>query len=575
MAFVLPSFVAVLLGIGLWSGMYAGIPRYAGLRDLSRLAIVMVLASLCLLIASEVSRILTGLRPLPISVSLMALVFTFVGLGAARFAKRMALDLRAGSSGPDVERVLVVGAGDAGEHVTRDMLRTRSRFVPVGFLDDDPGKLGRRIHGLSVMGSTSDVAEAVAATKADHVLVAMPGASSRKVQEVLKRVALPGLGVKVLPSLGELMGEAVSSSDIRDVDISDLIARSLVTVDLTQIASTFDGMAVVITGAAGSIGSQLARQALKFSPSALILLDNDENDLYGTFLELKAMPGAEVIDLRMMVVDIRDARGVARVFGEIKPDLVFHAAAYKHVPVMELHPSEAVITNVTGTRNVATAASRFHAKRFVLVSTDKAVNPTSVMGATKRLSEMVMASVARESATVFSAVRFGNVVASRGSVVPTFQRQIREGGPVTVTHPEATRYFMTIEEAVALIWQAAALAEGGEIFALEMGEPVKIMDLALRMRSLLGNGDPDRIKIVVTGLRPGEKIHEDLFRQNETLDPLRPGILKAGASSYHDLDQSILALERLAAEHPDPTQVSAMLLAITSGNQLSPVAEKH
>lgn len=462
--------------------------------------------------------------------------------------------------------MLIVGAGDAGEHVARDMLRSGSRFVPVGFLDDDPDKIGRRIHGLPVIGSTSEAPYAVSTTEADHVLVALPSAPSRVLQEVLKRVALPGLGVKVLPSLGELMGAPATLADIRDVDIADLIARSQVKVDMDQIAGIVDGRSVLITGAAGSIGSQLARQALRFRPSALVLLDNDETDLYEVARTLEPAAASRAVALELVIADIRDAKRISQVFEEHRPQLVFHAAAYKHVPVMEGSPSEAVITNVTGTRNVAQAAAAAGTERFVLVSTDKAVNPSSVMGATKYLAEIITGQVGSHSKTAFSSVRFGNVLASRGSVVPTFHRQIQQGGPITVTSEEATRYFMTIEEAVSLIWQAGALATGGETFVLEMGEPVRILDLAKRMRELLANGRVDQIDIVVTGLRPGERLHEDLLGADETFNRVRPGILKASQATFDPgdaaLDTALLRLEKLAAGHCGSQEVREALFSL-------------
>lgn len=560
----LPLLAATLLLIGFSRGLYAGIAQYTGLRDLSRLAGVVGITFVLLLIGTESYFIKTGVRPMPRSVTFTGMLLTFLGMGGVRIAGRLRASLRSGKAGSSVERVLIVGAGDAGEHVARDMLRTGSRFVPVGFLDDDKTKIGRRIHGLQVLGATDKVADAVALTRADHVLVAIPSAPSRVIQDVLKRVSLPGLGVKVLPSLGELMGSQVTSADIRDVDISDLIARSQVTVDAAQIGLMLNGKTVLITGAAGSIGSQLARQALNFTPERLALLDNDENDLYEVVKSLSARAASRGVALEMVVADIRDALRIDQVLATHRPDLVLHAAAYKHVPVMESHPDEAVITNVTGTRNLVDAAGRSGCERFVLVSSDKAVNPSSVMGATKRLAEMVMAQ-AHQGPMICTSVRFGNVLASRGSVVPIFQRQIREGGPITVTHEDATRYFMTIEEAVSLIWQAAALASGGEIFLLEMGEPVKIMDLAKRMRSLLANGQADRVDIVVTGLRPGERLHENLWMEDESSSRVRPGILKSnrqGDLATAVSEAAIKELEGLARQHPVPGVMSKALFAI-------------
>jgi FlaA1/EpsC-like NDP-sugar epimerase len=566
MLIMAPSLSILLLLVGWARGLYGGIPRYASLRDLSRLSGVVGITAVCLLGVSEVYFKLYLLRPLPLSVTVMGSLLMFFGLGAVRIARRLAVNLRQRKAGsPDAKRVLIVGAGDAGEHVARDMLRSGSGFIPAGFLDDDPAKIGKKIHGLTVHGPADKVAEAVAATAADHLLVAMPSAPSDVIQRLLKRLEIPGLKVKILPSLGELMGAAPTAADIRDVDISDLIARSQVTVDPKQIAEMVAGRVVLITGAAGSIGSQLARQSLAFGPGKLILLDNNETDLYEMFLELEHSAQASGVCLEMVIADIRDRQRIDTVFEQHRPALVFHAAAYKHVPVMELHPEEAVITNVTGTRHVAEAASLHNAERFILVSTDKAVNPTTTMGAAKRLAEIVIGATASQSDTVFASVRFGNVLASRGSVVQIFQRQIKAGGPITVTHPEATRYFMTIEEAVSLICQAGALAKGGETFVLEMGEPVRILDLAERMRALLADSGAEKIEIIETGLRPGEKLHEDLWMEDETYVAVRPGILQT-AGSGQPCDETVLSaireLEEMAAKRLHPSTINEALFAI-------------
>jgi FlaA1/EpsC-like NDP-sugar epimerase len=369
------------------------------------------------------------------------------------------------------------------------------------------------------------------------------------------------------------MSGTPTEAHIRDVDISDLIARKPAKIDISQIGGIINGCSVLVTGAAGSIGSELARKALYFKPVKLIVLDNSETELFFLAQRLAPLAASRGTQLETVLADIRDRKSVDRVFASHRPNLVLHAAAYKHVPVMELHPEEAVITNVTGTRNVAEAASAFAVDRFVLVSTDKAVNPTSVMGATKRVAEMLMATIGEGSGTAFMTVRFGNVLASRGSVVPIFLQQIREGGPITVTHPDVTRYFMTLEEAVALIFQAAALGRGGETFVLEMGDPVRIIDLADRMRRLLGNGQADKIEIVLTGLRPGEKLHEDLFNLDDQLTAVHPGILQLAVSAEdnpsHGLDTAISIVERKAAGRAEPERLAEQLLHLaTHGKSL-------
>ncbi len=570
-----PLIAAFVVAMGLARGLYVSVPLYTGLRDLLRLAGVVAITTLVVLWIGEGFRLVTGLRPIPLSVSIMQSIIMFVCLGALKIAPRASSSLKADyRENPGAPRVLIVGAGDAGELVARDLLRNRSaKFVPVGFLDDDPAKIGRRIHGLTVFGPIGNMAEAVTTTGATSVLIAMPSAASGLVRKVVSQAAEVGLKAKIVPSLGELMGAPPRPEDIRDVDIADLIARNQVKVDVGQILEVFHGWTVLVTGAAGSIGSEVARQALNFKPAKLVLLDNNETDLFRLANRLAVQGELQEVEIEMVIADIRDRRRVDAVFAQHRPQLVFHAAAYKHVPVMEKHPEEAVLTNVTGTRNVAEAAHLYRAHRFVLVSTDKAINPTSVMGATKRVAEMVIGLVDNVSDTAFASVRFGNVLASRGSVVPIFQEQIREGGPITVTHPDVSRYFMTIEEAASLIWQAGALAKGGETFVLEMGEPVRILDLAERMRTLLGNGGADEIQIVITGLREGEKLHEDLFKGNENLVPVQPGILRAlepaAGPEDRELEHAIARLEELAAERESPPEVAGALFAV-AGRRMGP-----
>jgi FlaA1/EpsC-like NDP-sugar epimerase len=570
-----PAPVGLLVLVGLLAGLYESLPTYTSLLELTRLAAVVVTVTFGLLLANEAHNLVVGSRALPFSVPVVSSLFLLCGLGSARIYRRMTGYLAAAKSKTaDTDRVLIVGAGDAGEHVARDLLgRSASEFLPVGFVDDDPAKLGRRIHGLPVLAPTNRLADAVEQSAADCVIIAIPDAPSGVLQDVLARVADAGVKAKILPSLRELMSGTPTEAHIRDVDISDLIARKPAKIDISQIGGIINGCSVLVTGAAGSIGSELARKALYFKPVKLIVLDNSETELFFLAQRLAPLAASRGTQLETVLADIRDRKSVDRVFASHRPNLVLHAAAYKHVPVMELHPEEAVITNVTGTRNVAEAASAFAVDRFVLVSTDKAVNPTSVMGATKRVAEMLMATIGEGSGTAFMTVRFGNVLASRGSVVPIFLQQIREGGPITVTHPDVTRYFMTIEEAVALIFQAAALGRGGETFVLEMGDPVRIVDLADRMRRLLGNGQADKIEIVLTGLRPGEKLHEDLFNLDDQLTAVHPGILQLAVSAEdnpsHGLDTAISMVERKAAGRAEPERLAEQLLHLaTHGKSL-------
>ena len=419
-----------------------------------------------------------------------------------------------GWEGGQARRALIIGAGEAGMIVAKE-LRTHPElgYDVVGFVDDDRSKQGYMLAGLRVLGTRRDLAALVGRHDVDEIIIAMPSAPGRVVKEIV--AACEGLGtrVKTLPGVYELIDGKVDVSRIRDVQIEDLLRREEIKVDLEKIGGYLTGRRVLVTGAGGSIGQELCRQIARFQPENLVLLGHAENDIYDIDLELReTYPGLHVVPV---IGDIRDAARMESVFGRHRPDVVFHAAAHKHVPLMEMHPEEAINNNVFGTWNVATAADRHAASRFVLISTDKAVNPVSIMGSTKRAAELLIQALDKHSKTRFMAVRFGNVLGSRGSVIPLFKRQIAAGGPITVTHPDMVRYFMTIPEAVQLVIQAAAMGEGGEVFVLDMGEPVRIVDLARDLVRLSGL-DPDRdIEIKFTGVRPGEKLFEELLTAEE------------------------------------------------------------
>lgn len=529
MLWLVPLATVAYLIVGHRLGLYATIAKYTSLREIWRLANVVGIMLVLILVLNELARLGTGFRPLPASVPLIWAPVAFTFLGGARVARRLLTYFGLGKrESVEVDRILIVGAGDAGEHVVRDMLRSSSKLRPVGFLDDDPAKIGKLIHGLPVLGPIAELREVAKRKSVDQVIITITDAPSKLVRSVVKLADEADTRARILPTLTELMGDSPTSADIRDVDISDLIGRRPVTVDHDQIAAMFSAKTVLVTGAAGSIGSELARQAQRFAPARLVLLDNNETDLYLLTERLRSSAACRDCDLQMEIADIRDRHRIDLVMEEHRPDIVLHAAAYKHVGVMELHPSEAVKTNILGTRNLAESAREHGVGRFILVSTDKAVNPTSVMGATKRIAEMILSSLSKGSSTAFASVRFGNVLGSRGSVVPIFAEQIRSGGPMTVTHPDVTRYFMTIQEAASLILQAGAIANGGETFVLEMGEPVRIMDLAERMRDLLADDRKGGIEISITGLRQGEKLNEDLWHDGEVLlGRVQPGILRA------------------------------------------------
>jgi FlaA1/EpsC-like NDP-sugar epimerase len=467
-------------------------------------------------------------------------VLSIVGLGAVRFQSRL-FAFRRRTIGSGTMRVLVVGAGEAGAMVIRDILRNPSiGLEPVGLIDDDPRKLGLSLHGVPVLGNRADIPPLVARKRVEQILLAIPSALSETVQEVAALCGEADVPLRVLPATREIVGGRVGVGDLRDLSIEDLLGRQQVQTDMEAIAAIVRGKCVLVTGAGGSIGSEIARQVAALHPDRLILLDHDETHLHDVLLDLDGAEGA--------LADVRDADRIFELFARHRPDVVFHAAAHKHVPLLETHPEEALFTNVIGTANVADAAAAFEAGRFVMISTDKAINPASVMGASKWLAEQIIRSH-HGNGTTLSAVRFGNVLGSRGSVIPTFFRQIARGGPITVTDPSMTRYFMSVQEAVQLVLQAAALSEGGEVFTLDMGEPVNIYDLARKVIRLSGRVPGRDVQIRIVGPRPGEKLVEELVAPDEErLPTAHPAIVvsRPPAPDRAALRRAIRELEGLA-----------------------------
>lgn len=459
--------------------------------------------------------------PLPRTVFPLAWMLNVLFIGGSRLSWRLLRDygLNGGAS-KGGRPVLIVGAGDAGAVVVRELKNnSEARLTPVGFVDDDAAKQRQRLLGVPVLGTRNDIPRLVDDYAVQDIIIAMPSVPGRVIREIVEVCQGTPARLQIVPGMYELIDGRVSISQIREVKVEDILGREPVKVDLESIAGYLEGRVVLVTGAGGSIGSELCRQISQFAPHRLILLGHGENSIYNIYQEL--INASTDLDLVQSIVDVRDAAAVAEVMRLYRPQVVFHAAAHKHVPLMEENPGEALKNNVLGTWNVAAAAKDQRAEVFILISTDKAVNPTSIMGASKKLAEMVVQHMNRESTTRFAAVRFGNVLGSRGSVVPLFQEQIARGGPVTVTHPEMTRYFMTIPEAVQLIIQAGAMAKGGEIFVLDMGEPVRIEDLARSMIRLSGFEPGEDIEIIYTGVRPGEKLHEELFTEAERLEATR------------------------------------------------------
>ncbi|OSX53994.1 polysaccharide biosynthesis protein [Anoxybacillus ayderensis] len=433
-------------------------------------------------------------------------------LGGSRFVWRVYRDQYMNQR-KGKKRALIIGAGAAGTMVARQLLTSRdSNLCPVAFIDDDRTKQKLHILGLPVLGTTKDISYVVEAQQIEHIIIAIPSLKKSQLNRIFTECAKTNVKTQTVPKLEDIVTGKVSVNQFRDVQVEDLLGRDPVELDTESISEYIKGKVILVTGAGGSIGSEICRQVCQFQPKKIILLGHGENSIYQIDMELRNQ--YKDIEIIPVIGDIQDRERMFEVMEEHKPDVVYHAAAHKHVPLMEYNPKEAVKNNIFGTKNVAEAADTFGVETFVLVSTDKAVNPTNVMGATKRFAEMLIQQLDKESNTKFVAVRFGNVLGSRGSVIPLFKKQIQAGGPVTVTHPEMTRYFMTIPEASRLVIQAGALAKGGEIFVLDMGEPVKIVDLAKNLIKLSGY-TVEEIGIEFTGIRPGEKMFEELLNENE------------------------------------------------------------
>jgi FlaA1/EpsC-like NDP-sugar epimerase len=492
-------------------GMYRSSWRYASVRDLVRIIQAVILRTGAVIIVY----VGLGFHGIPRSVVIMDSILLLLTAGGMRLATRVQAELRKiPISG---RRVLIVGAGESGEMIVREMRRrTDLDYLPVGFVDDDEEKHGVLIHGVPVLGGREDISDIVRSRGVVELIVAVPSASAQDLRHIRSLIGDPSIRLKAVPAMAEMLGEPLGLRQVRDVRVEDLLGREPVVLDVEAIRRDVHGHDVLVTGGGGSIGRELARQLVALKPSRLILLDRSENNLFQIQMELGTL--APDLDLECCIADIQDELRMREVLAEFHPRVIYHAAAYKHVPMMEFNPLEAVSNNILGTRLVARLAREFGVARFVLISTDKAVHPRSVMGKTKRVAELIIQAM-NGGAGCFMAVRFGNVLGSDGSVVPIFRRQIASGGPVTVTHAEATRYFMTIPEAVQLVMQSGTMGKGGEIFMLDMGEPVRIVDLARNLIELSGLRPNVDIDITFTGLRPGEKLHEELSLEGEQTVP--------------------------------------------------------
>ncbi len=514
----------LIFGAGLWAfGIHRGLWRYVGLHDLGKILLASLTSAA---VFYGVIHHVGGIAQYPRSVIILTGLLNGLYLAGIRLAVRGFREWLQ-VVGPRARRVLIVGAGNAGELLVRDMLSDANYDCrPVGFVDDDPIKRKKRIHGIPVVGTIADTKQAADRLDAQEIIIAIPSASTAVKQKILAASEGCSVPIKTLPDIKQLLVDPISLQQVRPMKLEDLLQREPIQTDRQELRPLIAGKAALVTGAGGSIGSELCRQIARYKPACLVLFERYENALHSLLLELREEhPEAMILPV---IGDVTVPDRVSEVFNQTRPDIVFHAAAHKHVPLMELNPREAIRNNILGTRVVAEVALQTGVDRFVLISTDKAVNPSSVMGVTKRIAEHLVQEFNHTGLTKFTVVRFGNVLGSNGSVVPLFSEQIRKGGPVTVTHPEVKRFFMTIPEAVQLVLQASVMGRRGEVFVLDMGEQIKVADLARNMIVLAGLVPGKDVDIVFTGLRPGEKLYEELFEDCERVEPtVHPKIHRA------------------------------------------------
>jgi FlaA1/EpsC-like NDP-sugar epimerase len=568
-------FVLAIYGIGLAVfGIQRGLWRYVGIHDLGRIFWASVT---CTAVFYGVVHGLFGWLAYPRSIIILTGVLSGLFLASIRLVVRWFREWLHVLS-PTARRVLVVGAGNAGELLIRDMLSDgRSHYRPVGLVDDDPIKRNMKIHGIPVFGTIADIPGLARGLVAHEIIVAIPSASTALKQRILAASEGCKVRIKTLPSVKQLLANPEALRQVRPMSLEDLRQREPIQIDRQELHPLLEGKRVLVTGAGGSIGSELCRQIAQYDPATLILFERYENGLFTLDLELRAKyPRITIIPT---IGDVTVPERVAEVLQQTDPEIVFHAAAHKHVPLMEANPREAVRNNVLGTKIIAEAALSSGVDRFVLISTDKAVNPTSVMGATKRVAEDLLQSLGHRGQTKFTVVRFGNVLGSNGSVVPLFAEQIRKGGPVTVTHPEIKRFFMTIPEAVQLVLQASLLGQGSEVFVLDMGEQVKVVDLARNMIVLSGLVPDQDIQIVYSGLRPGEKLFEELFEETEQVESTAHAKIRravnASVIQLDRFDRMIIHLETAVSHGDDDELIRRLSEAVPTFTPMSSRSIEH
>lgn len=522
-------------------GLYRRVWRYTGINDLFLISAAVSVGTFSTFIFS------TFFEPIPRSSYIIAWFLLILFISGIRLALRVLLDyLSRPKSKGKKKKALIIGAGEAGVLVARELKRHSSNLLikVIGFIDDDPAKQNQIIHGLPVLGNRKMISEVVDKKQIDEVVIAMPSAPYSVLQEVVVLCEGLDLKIKTVPGIYEILDGNIKFNTLKEVGIEDLLRRPPVKLDLLSIAAYLSGLTVLVSGAGGSIGSELCRQIAKLGPEKLILVDHDENAIFYINNELRQ--NIPRVDYYPLVCDVKDYHALETIIRQHRPSVIFHAAAHKHVPLMEINVEEAVRNNIMGSKNIIDLAEKHAVKKFVFISTDKAVNPSSVMGATKRVVEIYLQKKAKDcNKCVFSSVRFGNVLGSQGSVVLLFKEQIARGGPVTVTHPDMKRYFMTIPEAVQLVIQAGAMCKGGEIFVLDMGEPVNIVDMARDMIILSGLKPEKDIKIEYSGLRPGEKLYEELFSERENFALTRHERIYIAPDSYWSDNMICKELEEL------------------------------